>query len=92
MTSGLLFDLINPAPSVVSPSLPAPERQRLNAAALRVLAFLQRHGEATNVELCDPAIGGLGGIRRVWELKQSGYDIQKQHVVGGLWRYRLASR
>lgn len=94
--TGLLFgDLHSPGqhvPEVVSPTLPADERKRLNAAALRVLAFLQAHGHATNVELCDPAVGGMGGVRRVWDLNQHGYNIRKDHVHGGLWKYTLVTK
>lgn len=87
--TGLLFDLINPAPVVVSDALPSTERRRLNAAALRVLAYLQQHGSATNVELCAPGIGGNRAVGRVWELTQHGYDIHKEHVSGGTWKYTL---
>lgn len=91
--TGCLFDVINPEPVrepvVVSATLPATERKRLNAAALRVLAHLQHHGEATNVELCAPHIGGNRAVGRVWELIQHGYDIRKEHLHGGTWKYRL---
>jgi hypothetical protein len=64
------------------------EIARLNAAAERVLARLQR-GPATNVELSTPEIGGLAAIRRVWDLQQRGHVITKAHVKGGVWKYTL---
>lgn len=86
---------LDPVPDTATPHghAPAPrhpvvvERERLNAAALRVLEFLARHGEATNVELCDPSIGGMRAIGRVHELRRQGHHITKEHVTGGLWRY-----
>ena len=65
------------------------ERVRLNASANRVLAYLQEHGSATNVELCQPHVGGMRAVGRVHELRQAGYLIPKQHVKGGIWRYEL---
>ena len=55
----------------------AKERARLHAANLRVLAFLQGRGAlgATNVEICQPGIGGAEGCKRVRELRAAGYDI-----------------
>lgn len=64
------------------------EIDRLNAAAERVLERL-RIGPATNVQLSVPEIGGLAAIRRVWDLKQRGYRIGKEHVHKGVWLYRL---
>lgn len=68
------------------------ERRRLNAAAARVLAYLQAHEHATNVELCRPAVGGLRAIGRVHELRQDGWEIEKTHLLGGVWRYSLIGR
>lgn len=70
----------------------ATEIDRLNAAALRVLAYLQAHGSATNVELCTPEIGGLRAVGRIHELRRSGHQIEKTHLHGGLWSYRLVNR
>lgn len=67
----------------------ATEIERLNAAALRVLAYLQRHGSATNVQLCQPEVGGLRAVGRVFELRKQGYQIEKAHVAGGVWNYTL---
>ncbi len=69
--------------------LPLFERQRLNASARRVLAYLREHGSATNVELCQPHIGGMRAVGRVHELRQQGHLIPKAHVKGGVWRYTL---
>ena len=78
---------------------PAPRRQkanpvkaekgRLNAAALRVLEYLRAHGSAVNWTLSTPEIGGSRAVGRIWELQQAGYDIRKEHVSGGTWRYRF---
>lgn len=84
MTQASLLDL---PPLVVSPAVPEPERTRLNAAALRVLAYLQQHGSATNAELV--TVGGIRAVGRLWDLQQHGYTITKSHVSGGTWRYTL---
>ncbi len=67
------------------------ELERLNAAAMRVLAFLQERGEqgAYNYEICKPEIGGLEGTRRIRELRKNGYLIDHVHIEGGTWRYTL---
>lgn len=87
----LFADLVPPDRVSLSPVRPrnpvAIERIRLNAAAERVLAYLQRHGEASNVELCDPGIGGMRFGGRIFELRKRGHDIRRKHVGGGLWRY-----
>lgn len=64
------------------------ERQRLTAAADRVLAAL-RTGPKTNVQLCHPSVGGLRGVGRVHDLRTAGYDIRKAHQHGGIWLYTL---
>lgn len=84
MTQPNMLDL---PPLVVSPAVAEPERTRLNAAALRVLAYLQQHGSATNYELV--AVGGLRAVGRKNELEKHGYTITKQHEGGGVWRYTL---
>ena len=66
------------------------EIDRLNAAARRVLARLQT-GPATNVELSTPECGGLRAVGRIDELREF-YDIRKEHVSGGLWRYSYHGR
>lgn len=83
-------------PSLLNLPEPAPvsnpvrlERERLNAAALRVLHYLQTHGSATNVTLCDPAIGGMRAVGRIAECRNDGWDIRKEHVKGGVWKYTL---
>jgi hypothetical protein len=67
------------------------EIRRLNAAAVRVLERLQR-GPAMNWELATPDLGGLRAVGRIWELQQDGWDITKEHVERGCWRYRLVGR
>lgn len=68
------------------------ERQRLNAAALRVLDYLKaRRGEwVTNVTLASPEIGGLRFGGRLKELRDDGWQIETQTpAAGGTYRYRL---
>jgi hypothetical protein len=65
------------------------DRLRLSGNRARVLTYLQQHGSATNVELSRPDVGGLGGVRRVWELTVMGYRISKAKESGGTWRYTL---
>jgi hypothetical protein len=65
------------------------DRLRLSGNRARVLTYLQQHGSATNVELSRPDVGGLGGVRRVWELTVMGYRISKAKEHGGTWRYTL---
>ena len=79
-------------PPTPSPNPVKVERDRLNAAALRVLAYLQAHGEALNWQLTAPALGGLRAAGRIWELQQDGWDIRKEHVERGTWRWRFVGR
>jgi hypothetical protein len=65
------------------------EKDRLNAAAVRVLEYLRAHGSAVNWTLSTPEIGGSRAVGRIWELQRAGYDIRKEHVSGGTWRYRF---
>lgn len=65
------------------------DRLRLSGNRARVLAYLQQHGSATNVELSRPDVGGLRGVGRVWELERMGYRITKAKEHGGTWRYTL---
>ncbi len=85
------LDLILTPPPLKAVSPVASERQRLNAAARRVLAYLQAHEWATNGELAQ--IGGLRFGGRLWELRRDGWVIEDQRPVsGGTWRYRLIGR
>lgn len=84
MTQPSLLDLPSPEPT---PNPVKAERQRLIASARRVLTYLQRHGSALNWELTTPELGGIGASRRVWECVQEGWDIRKEHVSGGTWRW-----
>lgn len=93
MTQPRQLDMLPVAPDRVQlrPSNPVKqERQRLNAAAVRVLERLKATpGEwVSNVELSRPEHGGLAGIRRKWELEQEGHVIERRHVKGGSWEYR----
>lgn len=65
------------------------EQERLTQNQQRVLRFLLRRGPigATNVELSAPEVGGLGGVRRLWDLQQLGWQVRKAHEEGGRWRY-----
>lgn len=70
----------------------AAEKARLNAAARRVLAWLQTHGVATNVTLSSPAIGGLRFGGRLKELRDDGWIIETAYIKGGRFAYRLKGR
>ena len=63
--------------------------RRQNARA-RVLAALLAAGPrgCTNVELCQPHVGGLRAIGRVDELREQ-WDIETIRVGGGRYRYVL---
>jgi len=90
MTQPDLFT-VYPPPAKANPV--KVERDRLNAAAERVLAYLKTHEWATNVELCHPSVGGNRAIgARMTELRKRGYTFTKEHVEGGIWRYRLEAR
>jgi len=82
-------DLFTVSPPPPKPNPVKVERERLNAAAERVLAFLKAHHGATNVTLSSPELGGLRFGGRLHELKAHGYVILKHHVSGGTWFYRL---
>jgi gamma-glutamyltranspeptidase len=64
------------------------EKDRLNAAAVRVLEYLKANGSAVNWQLATPEIGGMRAVGRIHELIHAGHDIRKEHVSGGTWRYR----
>lgn len=95
MTSGWLF---GPVPDHAEPvglregTRTTPMQQeckRRSAATVRVLERLKR-GPATNIELCDPAVGGMRAIgARLWELRKDGWIVEREHVEGGTWRYTL---
>lgn len=96
MTEPCIPGLFSPVLRQMADTSPEPhpvaqERKRLNAAALRVLAALKAAGERgmTNVELSQPEIGGLGGVRRTWDLRQDGWDIAVTKEHGGIHRYTL---
>ena len=66
----------------------AQEQQRTDSAMWRILARLQ-WGPATGPELnsiCYRYTGRMSDLR----LKH-GYQIAKEHVTGGVWRYTLVS-
>ena len=71
------------------PDIPQ-ELERRQSARERVLAALLRAGPkgCTNVELSHPAVGGLGGVRRVHELREQ-WDVETIRVGGGRYRYVL---
>lgn len=74
------------------PNPVAVEKRRLNAAARRVLAWLQSHEVATNVTLSSPSIGGLRFGGRLKELRDDGWLIETAHIKGGRFLYRLKGR
>jgi hypothetical protein len=88
--SDLFTDIGHDVPDAPKePSQVVQELERLNAAALRVLAFLKLRGTqgALNWEIAQSDIGGIEGCRRVRELRAQGWNIDKQHVEKGSWRY-----
>lgn len=62
------------------------ETKRRESNALRILAFLQSHGSATNLEL--NAICFRYGAR-LFELRQAGWRIETVKLEGGLFRFIL---
>jgi hypothetical protein len=80
------------APVAAKANPVAIERARLNATALRLLAHLQTHGSAVNWQLATPEIGGLRYGGRMKELRDDGWDIRKEQVAAGTWRYTLIGR
>lgn len=63
------------------------ELARRSTAKARVLERL-RQGPATNLELAEPAIGGLRAAARWAELRSEGYAITVERVdaqAGALW-------
>lgn len=62
------------------------ELQRRSRNAQRVLERLQ-HGPATTMELIE--VGGTRAPGRVHELRQQGFQIDVEHIDGGLYRYSL---
>ena len=75
------------------PSL-TPELARRATARDRVLAALLAAGSrgCTNVELCQPSVGGMRFGGRVFELGEAGWDIAATRERGGIWRYVLKGR
>jgi hypothetical protein len=68
------------------------EKDRLGAAALRVLAYLQAHGSALNWQLATPDLGGMRAPARCHELQKDGWDIRVERVDKGTFRYTLIGR
>ena len=69
---------------------PSNERQRLNENALNVLLYLKKNTGrwVANKDLADPAVGGLEAMRRLRELRAAGHNIEKRHLMAGIWEYR----
>jgi hypothetical protein len=42
--------------------------------------------------ICDPAVGGSEGLRRLREIRSAGHRIDKQRTSAGGYEYRLARR
>jgi hypothetical protein len=64
------------------------EEKRTTATMWRLLAYLERHGSATNVELAEKF--GLRFSGRISDLRcKHGYIIDSDPIRGGLWRYTL---
>lgn len=87
--------LFPPVPSRVRLETPQPvrqEKQRLNAAALRVLECLKPGDWISNIELSHPDVGGLRFGGRLKELRDDGWLIEKRHAHGGTWEYKFIGR
>lgn len=85
-----MFGVWNATPPEPQPELvpPAEQARRLTSRD-KVLAYLEQHGTATNLE--------LNGIcfrygARLQELRAEGYLITKAHAGGGVWRYTLVGQ
>jgi hypothetical protein len=39
--------------------------------------------------ICDPAVGGSEGLRRLRELRADGWWVEKRRATKGVWEYRL---
>lgn len=65
------------------------DMKRLDSKRDKVLELMLDMREHTNVEITQ--VGGLGGMRRLWELKRAhGYDYEKiQTSIPGVNSYRL---
>lgn len=88
MTTGYLFDLLNPTPD--NPTPHQVERERLSAQCQRILARLER-GPVANTELATLALKYTG---RISDLRAAGHDVEaynRDRRTGVCW-YRLTSR
>jgi hypothetical protein len=69
------------------------EIKRLNAAAVRVLCYLQ---DRQGLWVSNGTLAQVGGLRfggRIFELRKHGWVIEDQAPKeGGTWRYRLVGR
>ncbi len=97
MTQPTLGSLFN-APPIDMKRKPVSEPVRLAASAQRVLTALRgAHdtphmypgGWVPNRVLVLPDIGGQRAVGRIDELRTAGHNIEKRHVKGGTWTYRL---
>ncbi len=93
MTAPLIPGLFD-GPTVEMRRSPVSEPVRLAASAQRVLQALReaRGGWLANHELATPEIGGLRAVGRIDELRTAGHNIEKRHVKGGCWQYRIVER
>lgn len=62
---------------------------RLDSARGRVLHLLLDRQWHTSPAICDPAVGGSEGLRRLRELRAEGWWIEKRRATAGLYEYRL---
>ena len=85
-----LFDRPSPAPVPLNPTVPEEDVPRLSAKSQALLTLLGDLRWHVNSEL--QAAGGFRYSARLEELKKAGHPWKKEHVVGGLWRYRLLDR
>ena len=83
----LAFELSPPQPRRRPQTPVGEEIARLSHNAERVLELLQDGLWHRNIDLV--AVGGIRAVGRVWDLQRAGHRIEKRHIDGGNWEYRL---
>lgn len=66
-----------------------PDGAKLDTAKERVLKLLNDRQPHTTMEILN--VGGAEGTRRLRELRQEGYEIEGEKILGSNeWKYRLS--
>lgn len=71
------------------PSEPLHSEPRLDSARGRVLHLMLDRQWHPAPAICDPAVGGSEGLRRLRELRSEGWWVEKRRATEGVWEYRL---